>query len=206
MTVRAVIFDCDGVLFDSDEANVAFYNEVLARLGEPDLDPAGRVACQSFASAALFEQLFADRPALVARARSMAQEVDYGPFFDLMTPRRGLYEVLGELGRDYRLAMATNRGKTTSVVLHRFGLEKYVEFAVGALDVRRPKPDPDMLSLSLDRLGVAAAEAIYVGDQRSDAEAASAAGMKFVAMGGEIVDAEYRIDQLVDLPPLLLAM
>ena len=38
--ISLVIFDCDGVLFESAGANIAFYNAVLERLGRPPLDEA----------------------------------------------------------------------------------------------------------------------------------------------------------------------
>jgi phosphoglycolate phosphatase len=203
MAIRAIVFDCDGVLFESGDANVAFYDEVLRQMGEAPLDESGRAACQSFASTPLFERLFAGRPELVSRAKAFAHRVDYGPFYELMMPRRDLYAVLGELRRDYRLAMATNRGKTTAGVMTRFSLSGYMEFAVGVLDVARPKPEPDMLHLSMERLGVTADEAVYVGDQASDASAADAAGMRFVAMGAEMPSVPYRIDELSELLALI---
>jgi phosphoglycolate phosphatase len=203
MTIRAVIFDCDGVLFRSGEANVGFYNEVLRRLGEPDLDPTGSAAAQTFSSSQLFETLFANRPEVAARARAVAQETDYAPFYELMTPSEALYEVLASLRRDRRVAMATNRGKTTTGVVERFGLSPYLEFAVGVLDVERPKPYPDMLQLCVQRFGISPTEAVYVGDQPIDAQAARSAGLHFVAMGREVVDAEHSIARLSDLRGLL---
>ena len=35
--VDVIVFDCDGVMFDSREANAAYYNRVLARLSRPPL-------------------------------------------------------------------------------------------------------------------------------------------------------------------------
>ena len=97
MPVRLVMFDCDGVLFTSDAANVAFYNEVLRLVGEPPLDDDGEVACHALASAQLFEKHYGDRPELLARIKETAHSLDYGPFYELMEPRTGLHEVLAKL-------------------------------------------------------------------------------------------------------------
>ena len=37
--IKAVIFDCDGVMFDSQKANTAYYNRILNHLGAPDMSP-----------------------------------------------------------------------------------------------------------------------------------------------------------------------
>lgn len=203
MAKRLVIFDCDGVLFRSESANVAFYNEVLRRLGEPAMDLSAEAACHALASAQLFERLFADRPALVERARRVARTLDYGPYYELMSPQRDLYDVLAGLRSRYRLAMATNRGKTATEVVRRFGLEPYFELTVGALDVARPKPHPDMLYRCLEHFGIAAEQALYVGDQQIDADAARAAGVSFVAVGATVGRTPHRIDTLRDLLSLI---
>ena len=38
MQYKAVIYDCDGVMFDSFDANVAFYDRIMAMMGNPALD------------------------------------------------------------------------------------------------------------------------------------------------------------------------
>jgi len=200
--IRAVVFDCDGVLFASGRANVAFYNTVLAALGEPALDPASEPLAHAMTTGQLFEALYPDDPTRVAAAHRVAQQTDYGPFYALMDPVPGLHGLLTDLGRRYRLAMATNRGTTLPGVLERFGLAAYLEYAVGVHDVPRPKPFPDMLDKCLVRFGVAPAEAVYVGDAPSDQAAARAAGMHFVGVG-DGTDAPLRIASLTALPALL---
>jgi phosphoglycolate phosphatase len=203
MAVRLVIFDCDGVLFHSEAANVAFYNAVRRAVGEPPLDDVGEAACHALASAALFQKQYGDRPELLAQVRQAADAIDYAPFFGLMTPTEGLYDVLGRLKRRYRTAMATNRGKTVRGVLAHFELETLFDLAVGVYDVDRPKPHPDMLLKCLDVLDVPADEAVYVGDQPSDAASAAAAGICFVAMGPAAAEAPHRIAALAELEVLL---
>jgi len=206
VAVRVIIFDCDGVLFLSEGANLAFYNEVLRRAGQQRVSPSAEAACHTLASTQLFDRMFADRPDVLARVRLAAQEVDYGPFYDLMTPRPGLYGTLSTLGSAYRLAMATNRGRTATGVIDRFGLRPYLELTVGVLDVARPKPHPDMLVRCVDHFGVNAHEAVYVGDQEIDAAAARAAGLNFVAMGAAVASARHRIEGLEELAEFVARM
>lgn len=203
MSVQLVIFDCDGVLFHSEQANVAFYKEVLRRAGAPPLADEGEAACHALASAQLFEHYFGDRPELLAHVREIARATDYTPFFSLMEPRPRVHETLTRLKRRYKTAMATNRGKTTHEVLDFFALASVFDLAVGANDVERPKPHPDMLLMCAERLGVAPSAAVYVGDQLTDAESARAAGIRFVGMGPAAASAAYAIDALEELEGLL---
>jgi phosphoglycolate phosphatase len=200
--IRAVIFDCDGVLFDSFRANVAYYNAVLATLGRPPLDAEGERKAHAMSSPQLFADLFGDDPALAERARTLACDLDYGPFYARMQPTPGLYDLLADLKQRYRLAMATNRGVTLQGVLRHFGLASVLELAVGIYDVARPKPFPDMIEKCIAHFGIAPREAVYVGDTASDYEAARTAGAHFVAVG-EQTGAPVRVAQLAELPPLL---
>jgi phosphoglycolate phosphatase len=202
--VRAIIFDCDGVLFDSWRANVRYYNAVLAALGRPALDPEGERLAHALSTPQLFERLFDGHPALIERARALAREVDYGPFYRWMEPAPGLYQLLAELKPRYHLAMATNRGITLAGVVRYFELARLLDIAVGIYDVPRPKPFPDMIEKCLQHFGIAAHEAVYVGDSPSDLEAARAAGTRFIAVG-DLPGAPVRIERLGELPAVLAA-
>ena len=202
--LHAIIFDCDGVLFDSWHANVEYYNTVLAALGRPCLDAEGERLAHALSLPQLFEALFSDSPALIEEARSLARNTDYGPFYRWMRPAPGLHQLLAALKACYRLAMATNRGVTVSGVVQHFGLAPLLDLVVGVHDVPRPKPFPDMIVKCVEHFGIAPHEAIYVGDSTSDLEAARAAGTHFVAVG-DLRGAPVQIDQLDELPSLLAA-
>ncbi len=197
-----VILDCDGVLFDSSASNVAFYNAILTRLGLPELDEEGRRLAHWMGSPALLARLFAHDAALHEEARRIAREMDYRPFLRLMRPVDGLFETLTWLRSRGRTALATNRGATIPQLLEHFALGAHFDLVVGLNDVARPKPAPDMLLHCLERLGVAAESALYVGDSPSDHEAARAAGVPFVAVG-DAIDGALRIRALRELRTLL---
>lgn len=203
MPIRLIVFDCDGVLFKSERANVAFYNEVLRLAGEPHLDDPGVAACHALSSAQLFERYYGDRPRQLERLRRIAHELDYAPYYALMEPEEDLHGFLHMLRRRYRTAMATNRGKTTRGVLEHFGLGELFDLAVGVLDVERPKPYPDMLLRCIEHFGLSPDEAVYVGDQATDAEAAQAAGLRFIAIGRNAPRFDHRIERLADLTSVL---
>ena len=206
MPIRLVIFDCDGVLFDSEPANLAFYREVLRLSDAPPQPESLEAAYHSLASTQLFEKLFGDRPELHARVQSIARSTDYAPFFPLMQPKPLLRETLTLLRGSYATAMATNRGQTTQRVVDFFQLRGLFDLAVGVLDVARPKPHPDMLLHCLEHFGLEASAAVYVGDQPTDRAAAEAAGMAFIGMGPMCGQSELSAQRFEDIPALVAAL
>lgn len=203
MPIRLVIFDCDGVLFDSEPANLAFYREVLRRAEVPPMPESHEAAYHSLASAQLFQKLFAHQPDVLERVQRVARSIDYAAFFPLMQPKPRLRETLALLKSKYAVAMATNRGQTTQGVVDHFALREYFDLAVGVLDVEHPKPAPDMLLKCLDHFGVGPRDAVYVGDQPTDLEAAASASIPFVGMGPMCGLANHSAQLFEDIPALV---
>src|SRR6185436_8940471 len=109
--LRLIILDCDGVLFDSWDANVAFYDSVLTALGESPLDETGRELCHRLSGPQLWDHLFAHDRDRHTRAKAMAAKADYSPFYRLMHPVPDLDATLARLSAHCPLALATNRGR-----------------------------------------------------------------------------------------------
>jgi HAD superfamily hydrolase (TIGR01509 family) len=201
-TVRLIILDCDGVLFDSWHANVAFYDSVLAAIGAPALDERGRELCHRLSGPQLWDALFATDAAMHARARQIASQADYGPFYPLMRPIPDLESTLARLSAHCPLALATNRGRTVAGVTRHFALDRFVSIRFGILDVAKPKPAPDMLLACLATAGVAPRDAVFIGDTIVDRDAALAADVPYVGVGTHS-GAEREIESLRELPELL---
>lgn len=201
--LRLIMLDCDGVLFDSWKANVAFYNAVLDVAGLPPLDDHGERLCHTLSSPQLYATLFGAEPALHRRVTDAAARVDYTPFFDLMVPAPALEDSLARMASHCALALATNRGRTVAGLVERFGLETFFTIRVGILDVARPKPAPDLLHACLSRADVPASAAVYVGDTELDRAAAAEAGVAYVGVG-TASGARYVVGELRELPALLL--
>lgn len=197
-----VILDCDGVLFDSWEANVAFYDSILAALARAPLDDHGRELCHRLSGPQLWAELFGDDPAAHQRAKEVAARADYSPYFPLMRPATELHETLATLASHCRLALATNRGRTVAGVLSHFDLARFFSVSLGILDVARPKPAPDLLLACLERTGVHSTAAVYVGDTSVDHAAATAADVAYVGIGRDS-GAALAIRELRELPRTL---
>ena len=203
--LELVIFDADGVLFESAESNAAYYNAIFATLGEPPLSPEEERACIFMAAMSVFELRAREDAAKLARMREVARTIDFTPFFELLRPPFDLRPFLLELKRRYRVALATNRSATTHGLIEHLGLDGVFDAVASAYDKVRPKPAPDIVRLCLDRARVAPERAVYVGDSQIDVEAASGAGTHFLGVGARVVHA-HRVAALGEVPAALERM
>ncbi len=89
--------------------------------------------------------------------------------------------------------------------MREFALDRWLTLTVGANDVARPKPHPDMLLRCLEHFHVPPTAAAYVGDSDTDQQAALAAGIPFIGFG-PAAPAAHRIRALRELPALLQVM
>ncbi len=189
MNIRGIVFDCDGVLFESRRANLVFYNTVLAHFGKPPIQEDDHETCHlchTAASPQVLAALFGERG---EEALAFSATLDYRTFIPYMTPEPQMAWALAELSQRYPLAVATNRGTSMPEILSHFGLNDHFSAVVTSRDVPRPKPHPDMLHLAAVRLGLRENELLFVGDSELDRRAAQAARMPFAAYkwdGGDV--------------------
>jgi phosphoglycolate phosphatase len=185
--IRGIIFDCDGVLFESHRANLAYYNTVLNHFGEAHVEASDQVRahlCHTAASPHVFMQLLGEER--TPKALAIAAELDYRQFIPYMTPEPGMKEALAKLAESYPLAVATNRGFSMPSILEHFGLSGFFQTVVTSRDVEHPKPAPDMLHEAAKRLQCAAHELLFIGDSELDQVAARTAGMPFAIYRGDL--------------------
>lgn len=182
--VRLLVFDCDGVLFDSSESNIAFFNHCLDLAGYGPL--AGDLAEKAtyLSVGQLLVELFADT-AERERLYAISQSVRFELFFDAMRPLFDFESVLPPLGHRYHLAVASNRSASLGSVFERFNLSRYFSFRICALDAP-PKPHPGMLLRCCAHFNVPPAETMFLGDSIADSLAATDAGTGFVGIGDRV--------------------
>ncbi len=184
MTVRALIFDFDGLLVDTETSALRAWERVLApydvvlplRLWHSVI---GTQSSTAVLLAHVEERLGPlDREALLAGwwAEHLAT-VAVEPL------RAGVADYLGTAeGLGLRLAVAS--GATADWVaghLHRLGVH-HLFAAVSTVDGRRPKPAPDVYLAALEALGVGPDEAVAFEDSPHGVAAARAAGVRCVAV------------------------
>ncbi len=200
--IELVIFDADGVLFDSDESNVAYYNWIFAQMNEPALDRDEEIAAISYAATDVFKGRAGLDAAKLERMHDLARNMDAAPFFRLLRPSLELRPFMIELKQRYKLGLATNRSATVPALIEHLGLAQIFDAVASARDRVRPKPAPDIIQLCLERAGVSAARAVYVGDSHIDRLAAESAGTHFIGVGRRI-EHHRLITTIADLPMTL---
>jgi len=174
---RAVLFDFDGTLADSYPAIAASVNHVRAAHGLPPLDPSEVRRHVGRGPAYLLEHTVPGCDVETDYARYRAHHPSVLRSGTRLLP--GAAEALAFLKHSGRLTgVCSNKPRDfTRELLTYLGIAKDVDVVLGPEDVPRPKPAPDMLLAALHKLGVPAAQALYVGDMTVDVATARAAGV-----------------------------
>ncbi|MBU1196762.1 MAG: HAD family hydrolase [Proteobacteria bacterium] len=201
--IKAVIFDCDGVMFDTALANRQYYNEVLRLFGKPVLNEEQFVNVHMMTVRGAIEYLFPEKDDLTDVFKSL-QNIGYHKFIQYMVMEEGLKDLLIKLKTNgFIRGIGTNRTNTMEKVLIDFDLKPFFEIVVTAADVRFPKPAPDQLNLIMDKLGLTPAQILFVGDSDYDSRAAYHASVGFVAFKNPELKADYKVDSMGEIARIL---
>lgn len=177
--LRAVAFDLDGLMFDTEALFFRVASEMLEARGkrfthEIMAAMIGRqapVAGQAFREMAGLSESVED---LMAEARSR--------FVNLMDeavhPMPGLFHLLSHLDshRILRCVATSSRRDYARRLLERHGFLDHFSFVLAAEDVTRSKPDPEIYRTAADRFGIEPAELLVLEDSPAGIAAARAAG------------------------------
>lgn len=206
MTLRAVIFDFDGLILDTETPAYTSWHETYTGLGA-ELDRelwTANIGTHGWDAMRHLEELVGhpvDRDAL--RATRLAR---HHALIEVEEVRPGVVAWLDEAeALGVAVGLASSSGAPwVGPHLERLGLRgRFAVLATGDL-VPRPKPDPAVYLLALDTLGVGPAEAIAVEDSANGIAAAAAAGLRTVAVpnamtaGLDFSRADLVLDSLTD--------
>ncbi|MEV4532578.1 HAD family hydrolase [Asanoa sp. NPDC049518] len=123
----------------------------------------------------------------------------------------GIADLLGSLSRRHRLAVVSNTHEPDLVPSHlaAMGVLGLVDTVVTSVEVGVRKPAPEIYAAALDRLGIAASSAVFVGDNPSaDYFGPLALGMRAAflidpAARWDAVPPAHRLSSVFDLPSVL---
>ncbi len=185
MAVSAVIFDMDGLMFDTERLARDAWRRAMAEHGyglddQVYLTAVGRTvegACGAFVDALGPELPIADIEA--AKARYLREMLEPGP--PLKHGLLAFLEGLEALGLPRAVASATARDEVERR-LARVGLLRRFGAVAGGDEVARGKPAPDLFLLAAERLGASPAACIVFEDSEAGVKAAVAAGMAVVVV------------------------
>lgn len=180
--IKAVIFDIDGVLLDSFDANFKFYQDLMIFVG---YKPPTREEFQP-----LFHFAMIDAIKTLTKSTSnkknkeiwkigRSRKVKY-PLELLKMPKK-TEETIKTLSQNYSLGIVTSRVREAVYEAPELAkLQKYFKVAISYQDTVNHKPHPEPLLLAAKKLRVKPEESVYIGDVENDIRAGKAAGMKVI--------------------------
>ncbi|MEE9394500.1 MAG: HAD family phosphatase [Planctomycetota bacterium] len=178
---RAVIFDMDGVLIDSEPAHLDATNEILSRegaylsaeqnrpyLGTNDVSY-WKALSERFSLAGTLDHYIAERQVVLVRRLK-----------ETLPLAEGLIPFLDELkAQGVALAVASGSDRElVEFVVEEGGLSGYFPVIASGDEVTRPKPDPEIFLLAAQRLECDPQSCVVLEDSPNGARAALEAGMR----------------------------
>jgi HAD superfamily hydrolase (TIGR01509 family) len=213
-SIRAVIFDLDGVLADSEPS----WDEIDAQLlREYGADYHGEyhrevLGVSYRGSVQFFKKKFkisAPTEEMMKRREKIATEF-FAKRIDLFPSAKRVLEELREMKMP--LAVATSSvGASARPFLDRHRITEFFEVIITGDEIERGKPEPDIYLRTVDKLGVPADECLVIEDSLSGIAAAKAAKMRVAAIPDtRFVDpreyeeeADYLLKDLSEIPGLV---
>ena len=190
--LKGIIFDCDGVLFDSRDVNIQFYNQIRFLFDLPAMSLEQEEYVHTHSVQDSFRHILPE--GYEAKFPEIKNQLDYSKLLPYMRMENGLLELMDFLSpKTVRTAINTNRTTTMNLLLTTFGLENYFWPVITAADVSRPKPHPESLFKILDHWSLMAHEVVFIGDSIVDQEAAMGAKVPFWAFKNETLQAQMLI-------------
>jgi phosphoglycolate phosphatase len=200
--LKLVIFDCDGVMFDSRDANRIYYNHLLEKFGYPLMDREEEDYVHSHNVLDSVSFIFRNNPHEIKKVHAFRQTVDYTPFLQYMRLEPDLKEFLRFLKPKFYTAISTNRSTTMPAVMEMHGLDPFFDLVVTSLDVQQPKPHAEALLKILNHFELSANQAVYIGDSMVDREHTAEVGMRLISFKNTTLPAEYHVNSFLDIPNL----
>jgi len=189
MSLKLVVFDCDGTLIDSQHMIVAAMNHAFDAHGIANL-PRERVL--SIVGLSLAEAISALLPEADAGVRHRLTE-DYKNAFHALRHRQDLHEPLFEGAREAIEALAARDNVLLGIATGKS--QRGLQLALEAHDIRHhfvtlqtaddapSKPHPEMLLRAIRETGADAADTVLIGDTSYDMQMARAAGAQALGVG-----------------------
>jgi HAD superfamily hydrolase (TIGR01509 family) len=186
--LKGIIFDVDGVMFDSRSSNIEYYNLIRRSVHLPPLSVEDEDFCHMASVNEALERIIP--PQYRERALEVSKQINYNErILPILSLEPGLLELLFWLQqKGVRLAVSTNRSNSVEELLRYFSLESFFSPVITA-STHFPKPHPDGLLSVVDAWKVSPEQIAFLGDSPVDEQAARGAGIPFWAFRNEMLTA-----------------
>jgi len=207
--IKAIFWDNDGVLVDTERLYLQATQEIMAAAGQP-LSEAEYIEYflrQGTGAWHLLAGVSADEIARLRRARN-------DRYSELLRQGAsaidGVADVLQQLRGTYTMGIVTSSRRDHFDLIHeRCDLLKHFDFVLTSDELPRVKPHPDPYLMAMARAGVGPDEAVVVEDSERGLQAAAAAGIACIVIptplttGGNFAAARRVVDRVALVPAAL---
>ncbi len=203
--IRCVIYDCDGVLFDSIESNRRLYNDLCSMAGRAPLKEEEIQYVHTHTVYEAIHHIFGQEEGLEKKALEILKQVDLRNYIVYLKMEPFLFQTLNLLKAN-RILRVINTNRTTSMphIMDRFDLWPFFDRVVTALDVKHPKPHPESIEKILQAFNLKKEEAVFIGDSEVDQQTAESSGVKFIAYKNKEISGDAFIEDHLALIHLIL--
>lgn len=187
--IKAIIFDMDGVLVDSEPFHVKIEKALFKRL-QLDVSDEEHATYMGKASDVMWHEIRKKHQLDISLEEAIRlNELESEQFFGSLKsfdPIEGLVAVLNLLRKkQIPLAVASSSShKTIQILMDKTGLRKYFQQIVSSKMAGKSKPDPAIFLLAASLLKVAPENCLVIEDSTNGIRAAKAAGMYCMAYDG----------------------
>jgi phosphoglycolate phosphatase len=202
--ICCVIYDCDGVLFDSIEANMRLYNDLCSTVGRIPLKEEEIKYVHTHTVYEAIHFIFGKEDELEKRALESLKKIDLREYIVYLKMEPYLLQALNLLKAN-EILRVINTNRTTSMkhIMERFHLWPFFDMVVTALDVKNPKPHPESIEKIIQTFNLNKEETVFVGDSEVDQQTAKSSGIKFIAYKNREIVNDAFIENHLDLLNLL---
>jgi HAD superfamily hydrolase (TIGR01549 family) len=190
----AVLFDIDGTLVDTNYLHVTAWLDAFREVGHP-VNGADIHRAIGMGSPQLLERLLGGELAGEVGDRVKAEHAErYRRNFETLRAFEGARQLVQRVAGRARAVLASSASPDELEALRAtLDVDDVVDAVIGGGDVNAAKPEPDVVQVALERIGVGPDAAVFVGDTVWDIEACEKAGVPCIAvLTGGIGDAELR--------------
>jgi HAD superfamily hydrolase (TIGR01509 family) len=212
MKPELVIFDCDGVLVDSEPIAARVFAGLLCEVGLPTTAEQADQRYRGRSMKSCLELVRQELGSLPDAFEADLQERTFAEFRSALMPVAGVEGVLRGLAVPFCVASSGSHAKM-KLTLGLTGLLRWFEGKLfSATEVARGKPFPDLFLHAAERMGVDPARSVVVEDSAVGVRAARAAGMEVLGYAsdrdpGSLAAAGARVfRRMAELPSLLHGM
>lgn len=183
--LRAVIFDMDGVIIDSQPYHFAVEEKIFRELGVTVTEEESH----SFVGMAgdLMWLYVKNKFGLRQSLQELVEydnriRIDYFASLEKVTPIPGIVDLLEELNRNnIKIALASSSSvEVIEIFISKSGLKQYFQQIISGDFVGQGKPAPDIFIHTAQALQEAAADCVVIEDSANGVKAAKLAGMKCI--------------------------